>query len=335
MDATWNHNGQVVAFASSKNISLVSAADLSVIESIPAENIVSIRFGGKSRYLCIACHDAVLVWDLKKQSVTRRFPATQAVLYATLDPSDRYLYLLTLKSIECYKLREAEKTNWFETSSRNVCMDVSEKGNIALACINGAIQNLDSQLNPLSSTWKHTEDIRKVKYIDEDRVAVLGSTSISVLASNQTIWKQKLDGATCMDFLGDLVAVGHSSGAIDVYNWLKDELIASTNMNIFVSDVVFRPKIPPTSTNQIQVPLTLTEWNSLGSDIDELRDELLASLRNLHVDLLRQFQLQTQNVESMIEKQGQALTELAAENQSLRQENLLLHKAIDELRRNG
>jgi len=59
---------------------------------------------------------------------------------------------------------------------------------------------------------------------------------------------------------------------------------------------------------------------------DNLRDDLELSLRNLHVDVLRQFQLQSEEIKDLFQKQTHALESLMHENKALREENERLKK---------
>ena len=55
--------------------------------------------------------------------------------------------------------------------------------------------------------------------------------------------------------------------------------------------------------------------------IDNLRDDVEVSLRNLHVDMLRQFQNQSDEINSLFQMQKSTMQALIDENQSLREEN--------------
>jgi len=55
--------------------------------------------------------------------------------------------------------------------------------------------------------------------------------------------------------------------------------------------------------------------------IDVLRDDVEISLRNLHVDMIRQFQAQSDEINKLLQQQKTALEGVMNENKSLREEN--------------
>ena len=55
--------------------------------------------------------------------------------------------------------------------------------------------------------------------------------------------------------------------------------------------------------------------------LDDVADELRASIQNLHVDVLRQFQIQKSEVAALLEAHESRIAELLRENAGLRREN--------------
>ena len=55
--------------------------------------------------------------------------------------------------------------------------------------------------------------------------------------------------------------------------------------------------------------------------LDDVADELRASIQNLHVDVLRQFQIQKSEVAALLEAHEARIAELLRENAGLRREN--------------
>jgi regulator of replication initiation timing len=59
---------------------------------------------------------------------------------------------------------------------------------------------------------------------------------------------------------------------------------------------------------------------------DILRDEMEEAIRNLHLDMLRQFQEQSKEFRDLISEQMQAVDQLILENERLREENRVLRE---------
>jgi hypothetical protein len=57
-----------------------------------------------------------------------------------------------------------------------------------------------------------------------------------------------------------------------------------------------------------------------------LREELGQSIRNIHIDLLRQFQIQSEEISDSFQQQREVIMALIEENQKLRNENESLRK---------
>lgn len=56
-------------------------------------------------------------------------------------------------------------------------------------------------------------------------------------------------------------------------------------------------------------------------EVENLRDDLEESIRNLHMDMISQFHLQSQEVNSALSTQLVTIDRLTEENQRLRDEN--------------
>ena len=61
-------------------------------------------------------------------------------------------------------------------------------------------------------------------------------------------------------------------------------------------------------------------------EVENLQDEMEEKLRNLHIDMINQFHLQSQELETVLSKHFSALERLTAENQQLREENEMLRQ---------
>lgn len=55
--------------------------------------------------------------------------------------------------------------------------------------------------------------------------------------------------------------------------------------------------------------------------VDDLREEVGESLQNIHIDMIRQFQLQSDEMNDLFRKQGEIINALVIENKELREEN--------------
>lgn len=133
----WNHNGQVLAVATttdkasavasppsvadpdlSSAVDLVEAQTGRTLETLPlggpvaAGSLGPTAFGGKSRYLCVTAPTHAALWDLKKRRQVRRFgDATTGtlLLQARADPTDTVLGTLSPKRVMAYDLRHGHE----------------------------------------------------------------------------------------------------------------------------------------------------------------------------------------------------------------------------------
>ena len=76
--------------------------------------------------------------------------------------------------------------------------------------------------------------------------------------------------------------------------------------------------VPPSTTTEADPAPAPPEFNEA---LDDVADELRASIQNLHVDVLRQFQIQKSEVSSLLEEHRRQIAELLRENSGLRREN--------------
>jgi hypothetical protein len=59
-------------------------------------------------------------------------------------------------------------------------------------------------------------------------------------------------------------------------------------------------------------------------EVDRVREDMQDAFRNLHVDMLRQFQIQSEDLNFALEGQLHSMDRLSEENRLLREENKLL-----------
>ena len=64
----------------------------------------------------------------------------------------------------------------------------------------------------------------------------------------------------------------------------------------------------------------------VNNALDQLRDEMESSVRNLHVEMLRQFQIQSDEFAHILSTQMHAMAQIMAENEKLRDEIAILRK---------
>lgn len=65
---------------------------------------------------------------------------------------------------------------------------------------------------------------------------------------------------------------------------------------------------------------------SINAAVDVLRDDVMTSIRNLHIDMIRQFQLQQEHTTALLSSQTQTIEQLVHEIEALRRENRTLMK---------
>ena len=61
--------------------------------------------------------------------------------------------------------------------------------------------------------------------------------------------------------------------------------------------------------------------NIVEEALEDLREEMTESFNNMHIDMLRQFQAQSDEINDLFRKQGEVLSALVTENKQLREEN--------------
>lgn len=66
----------------------------------------------------------------------------------------------------------------------------------------------------------------------------------------------------------------------------------------------------------------------IGEAVEELRQDIIESVNNIHIDMLRQFQMQSDEMKSLILEQGNMVKHLMEENRSLREENEQMRSAF-------
>jgi WD40 repeat protein len=71
----------------------------------------------------------------------------------------------------------------------------------------------------------------------------------------------------------------------------------------------------------------------IRDEVDRVREDMQDAFRNLHVDMLRQFQLQSEDLNAALARQLHAMDRLAEENQILREENRSIQQTNDLLRK--
>jgi WD40 repeat protein len=99
----------------------------------------------------------------------------------------------------------------------------------------------------------------------------------------------------------------------------------------------------PDTTTQQENPIQLARQENfvgVGSvqdmirdEVDRVRDDMQDAFRNLHVDMLRQFQVQSEDLNFALARQLHSMDHLSEENRFLREENRSLQKENDSLRK--
>lgn len=110
----------------------------------------------------------------------------------------------------------------------------------------------------------------------------------------------------------------------------------ASNEHVPPSPTPVRPQAPQGSTssqNNGQVggdagtALNIEDVRDIVRDeVEKLQDDLEESLRNLHMDMIRQFHQQSQELNSALSSQLAAMDQLREENQRLREENDFLKR---------
>jgi WD40 repeat protein len=70
----------------------------------------------------------------------------------------------------------------------------------------------------------------------------------------------------------------------------------------------------------------------IRDEVDRVREDMQDAFRNLHVDMLRQFQMQSEDLNFALAKQLHSIDHLSEENRFLREENRSLQQENDSLR---
>jgi hypothetical protein len=70
----------------------------------------------------------------------------------------------------------------------------------------------------------------------------------------------------------------------------------------------------------------------IRDEVDRVREDMQDAFRNLHVDMLRQFQIQSEDLNFALAKQLQSMDRLSVENRFLREENKSLQQENGILR---
>jgi len=361
-DLFFNHNGQVVALcsqdATENNIVLLSAQTGKILDSFGKDKIhkpISVRFGGRSRYLCIGCeHGTVSVFDLKTRTEARRFQLQSQVLHACLDPTDKFVYVLTMSGVVVYELKTTRHVKTLGPASLVNSLSVSNEPPypLAVGTPEGCIMTFDvssSQTSP-DSEWSHlssqaSESILGLSFASDNKLAVLSKSCLAIYQ-----WKTKSsvleipleeNEATCMSWNGSMAAVGLKSGNVILYDCSRGARVAALQTSEPVRRIAFPRSAPsrPVETPRSTLPFRNSQPRSspdgmsdldsrredqvivLRQELDIFRDEMEESFRNLHVDMLRQFQLQSEELNRVLMRQAEAMDRLAEDNRALRDEN--------------
>lgn len=365
----WNHNGLVAAIVihtqNTSRIELVSVPSNQILETLDRKNlggegseIVAIRsvvFGGKGRYLCVTTQKdgfvggSVIIYDLKKGNIARKFDDFRATtpLYACFDVTEQFIYILTETSVQMYHLKESKLVHEisFADVSHTNDMDRGPSGGVVVACKDGVFRCFDANLKNVKE-GRFRESIQQVQWFSDSVCAVLGRTRVAVydVSSMKIKWEADIANATCMAWHKNLVAIGNLHGLVQVYAWQEDVLMDAYQGQRMIKQLSFSPSnhsqqsptVATTSLPVIAQSVTTQQDEQIiimQSQLDDLREEMQVNLRSLHVDMLRQFQLQSEDLRKALDRQSDALDLLVADNASLRRENAVLRNELDTWKR--
>ena len=116
--------------------------------------------------------------------------------------------------------------------------------------------------------------------------------------------------------------------AVDELGEMVEGVLTRTSENS-AKRIPYELSIPQSSArgDMLSQPENL---DSLQSATNLLRDELAGSIHDLHVDMIRQFQLQNQHIAEMFARQTEVMNSLVEENERLREENKKLKQGVSE-----
>lgn len=421
-DLQWNHTGQVLAavqgFTNNDTaetyddvILLISVATEDIVERITALDLAeegdsavnnttrgsssihihTVRWGGKSRYLCITTQNRILVWDLKRKCIARSFQIddgtssntsrrrTSALLATVLDTGssaqdEAKLVVVTTHNVLLYHLKQAkllQQSVPFPSKVR--ATDISNlDGTIVVALHDGSLEfyspedvSQPRRRTPSHRSLPHVIDLQwilpRTILSSSSLVAVLGLDYIQILEypSLETRWKYDAfppgTELSSMAFASQTVALGTVRGDLIFVPLFSQQQQANSRnreerirvgTGARLSFLAFAPcghnRTRPVQTNSGAHSVASTQASQhppdatpslLLSSMDRLNDQIEVSFRNLHIDMLRQFQLQSEDLERTLLRQAQAMEQLVSDNRSLRIENAELREELEKLKR--
>lgn len=345
-DVAWNHNGEVLACARRHGpTSLMGSKTSTLLESIPS-GAQTVSFGSKSRYLCLAGDHAVVVRDLKKKTIVRQFDVDQ-VTSAGLDATCTYVVALCPAGLSIFQLRESQLVREIDVTELDcvaTCWDL-DANLAAVGTDQGQVLVRNVMDTQVSATIRHSDSaVVDVAWIDAGhQLAVLSATLFAIYdwRTGTTVTSKALQQqtATCMALhpQNPTVALGFASGTVLLWDWQAVQAVGKLGLSGPPQCLAFAPApgkdvpstVAPSLATARQQPDDVIRA-LIRDEVGRLGEDVRTDLVNLHVDMLRQFQRQSEEVAMMLAQRGDDVNELARDNLRLRKENAALR---DELAR--
>lgn len=326
----------------------------------------SLIFGGKSRYvLCGDNSGAVCLWDLKKNARVRHYfhddPSIQVAMtdseVISLSSSALYVYDLRQSTL-LFKI-DGNGFTCFTLFKSLVALGRAD-GNIDVGDWKDP-ESMQTYKSPFTSaiTGLSISPANQNLLAASSHDGQLVFMDVRTGQTIQVIHADEAISSLSFHFDGILCAIGSTTGHVFIYDLRKpDQVVATQEFDGPIVAVEFAPrsgtsKSPPTDTTEQEskqivepsvnkqatvqtvqqhlrdedtnVDKTLVEEN-LHDAINQVRDDLELSIRNLHIDMLRQFQIQADDFTTQLTTQMQVMTKLMIENNQLRDENKHLRK---------
>ena len=331
----------------------------------------SLTFGGKSRYvLCGDDSGAVCLWDLKKSARVRHYfhddPSIQVAMTDSevISLSSSALYVYDLRQSTLLSKIDGNSFTCFTLCKTLVALGRAD-GNIDVGDWNDP-ESMQTYKAPFTSaiTGLSISPVNQNLLAASSHDGQLVFMDVRTGQTIQVIHADKEISSLSFHIDGILCAIGSTTGHVFIYDLREpDQVVATQEFDGPIVAVEFAPRsgttkspliatteqeskqiMEPTVNKQATVltvgrhirdegtnkDTTLME-ETLHDAIDQVRDDMELSIRNLHIDMLRQFQIQSDEFTTQLTTQMQAITQLVTENDLLRNENKRLRHLREEL----